>query len=678
MNLGPWKSAVIMLLIAPGIPAASAAQSLLLEEIVILGTRQSPTEENLTMREVRESPARDMGEALKRVEGVDIVRKGAIANDLVLRGLQKDNINVLVDGMRLHGACPNRMDSASFHYDFAEVEQVQVFKGPYDLTNPGGMGGTVNAITKRPHAGFGGELSLTHGSYDMVNASAVGSYGGEVGDGLVGYAHKFSGTPNSGDGRFITDIYPRTSANRYRPDALDSRSYLINTAWTKLGWNPGRDSRMELGYSFQDARHVLYPYLLMDAVYDQTHRVNWTFELKDAFSLLDSLKVQAYWDQVDHLMDDNLRESSRPTAVITRPYSMVTDARTDVVGAKLSAALSMAGGTLSGGLDYYKRGWNAVNMRSMYVAGDPYRSLNMIPDASIHDGGFYAQYERPLGERWTIKGGARGDFARARAGSGNAVAAAGTQRDFALASANLQVSVTAAKGLLLYAGLGRGTRLPDQKELFMSIPGTKNTFGYPDLKATHNHEADLGARYSTDRFYVNGSIYYSKVGNFINPLGYRVGAVNNLTFENVNATFWGAESGAQVSLPLHFFVKAGLSYTEARNDTGRRPISEIPPLRGSAALRWDDSTFFVEAVENLTARQDRVDTSLLEAQTANWETTDLKAGVAYRGVSAYAGVSNLFDRHYYGHLSYLRDPFASGQKVPENGRNWYATLAYRF
>ena len=27
---------------------------------------------------------------------------------------------------RLHGACPNRMDSPAFHYDFAEVEQIQI------------------------------------------------------------------------------------------------------------------------------------------------------------------------------------------------------------------------------------------------------------------------------------------------------------------------------------------------------------------------------------------------------------------------------------------------------------------------------------------------------------------------------------------------------------------------
>ena len=89
---------------------------------------------------------------------------------------------------------------------------------------------------------------------------------------------------------------------------------------------------------------------------------------------------------------------------------------------------------------------------------------------------------------------------------------------------------------------------------------------------------------------------------------------------------------------------------------------------------------FRSAVENVAARQDRVDSGLNEQETAGWMTTDLKAGVNYRSLTAYGGVRNLLDKQYYTHLSYLRDPFASGVgvKVPENGRNFYLTMAWKF
>ena len=112
------------------IGSSAMGESVLLDEITIRGEQQQPIQEQLTIREVRESPARDIGEALQNVPGLSSVRKGAIANDIVLRGMQRDNLNVFLDGVRLHGGCPSRMDPPSFHFDFAEVDYIEVIKGP--------------------------------------------------------------------------------------------------------------------------------------------------------------------------------------------------------------------------------------------------------------------------------------------------------------------------------------------------------------------------------------------------------------------------------------------------------------------------------------------------------------------------------------------------------------------
>ena len=73
----------------------SFAETIVLEEIIVRGEREVSPEECLDIREVRETPARDVGEALKVIEGISAVRKGAIANDIVLRGFQRDNINTV-------------------------------------------------------------------------------------------------------------------------------------------------------------------------------------------------------------------------------------------------------------------------------------------------------------------------------------------------------------------------------------------------------------------------------------------------------------------------------------------------------------------------------------------------------------------------------------------------------
>lgn len=642
-----------------------------LDEITVRGQREPSQEESLSVREIRESPARDMGEALKSIDGLYTVRKGAIANDPVLRGFQKDNINVLVDGVRIHGACPSRMDPPSFHVDFAEVERVRVIKGPYDLTNPGGLGGMIDATTRRPRSGWGTDLSLTYGSWDMLNASATASYGEDAYDVLLGYAYKYSDVPESGNGKLITDIYSPTSPNRYRPSAMDSHAYEINTGWVKAGFNPTPNSRTDLTYSYQDADHVLYPYLKMDADYDRTHRLNWTYRITDVSPMLRELRLQAYWDEVSHLMNDHYRMSSSTSP---RSYSMQTDASTQVIGAKMGATVKVGGGEFSGGLDYYNRNWDARNRRAMYFA---YRTLNMVPDVFVDNLGLYGEYEYPLSSSLRLKGGIRGDFTWVRADNGNTLVSSGTDTDFQNVSANLQLTYTPVEGVELFFGLGRGTRTPDPEELYIDVPSATSWKGNPSLKATVNNQADVGLKLSGERYYLTASLFFSDLDEYVN---FYAASPTVKSYQNIHATMWGAELGSQISLPWDVYLKGSMSYTEGENRSADRPLSEIPPLHGTLAARYDNGVFFAEVAENLTRRQDRVDHSLNEQETAGWATTDLKLGYNYRTFSFIAGVNNLLDKQYYSHLSYLRDPFASGVgvKVPENGRNFYLTASYRF
>jgi hypothetical protein len=96
-----------------------------------------------------------------------------IANDVVVRGFQSRDLNTLIDGQRIYGACPNRMDPAVFHVDFAEVDRVEIGRGPFDIRNQGSMGGTVNIITRKPSSGFHSSGNNSGGSYGYINPSGL-------------------------------------------------------------------------------------------------------------------------------------------------------------------------------------------------------------------------------------------------------------------------------------------------------------------------------------------------------------------------------------------------------------------------------------------------------------------------------------------------------------------------
>ncbi|GAB4561352.1 MAG: TonB-dependent receptor [Geothermobacteraceae bacterium] len=662
--------------------SASAATSALLEEILVRGERQEPVEESLTVREVTESPARDLGEALLTVPGLSAVHKGAIANDIVLRGLQRDNINVLIDGVRLHGGCPSRMDPPSFHFDFAEVASVDVVKGPYDLEHPGSLGGLVNAVSKTPATGPHVNANFGYGSFDSLDASLVGSYGGTTLDGLIGYAYKTSDVPESGDGRRLTEIYPATSPNRYRPEAIDSRAYEINTLWGRGGFKLAK-GRSDISYAWQDADHVLYPYLLMDADYDRTHRLNWTTRLEKLTDRLQSLEFQVFFNSVDHLMDDSLRESSRPSMMVTRPYMMQTDAETQTFGARLKSGLVAGPGILAVGLDAHRRAWDAVNTSAMWMS---YAPQPMIPDVDIDHLGAFAEYSLPLSAAATLTGGARLDADKVEA---NALTparlaslyqpyfgtGASNDTDFLEPSAHVRLSWRVVEPLELFFGAASVSRVPDQQELYIGLQRMmgKNWLGNPTLDASRNNQVDVGAKWSGSRLFASLSLFANRVSDYIyvveqdDPDGTGP-LIRARTYRNVDASFVGAEFSSQLALPFDLFAQASLSWVEAENEESGQPLAEIPPLSGRIALRRDNGIWFVELAERFADRQDRTDPSLNEEETPGWAVTDIKAGADLGIWRLTGGVSNLFDRQYFSHLSYQRDPFASGVKVPETGR----------
>jgi len=700
------KRAVLLLLGANLLWAAVVCRAeppAILEEITVRGQEEAPMEETLGIREVRESYARDIGEALQDVPGMTFIRKGAIANDIVMRGLQRDNINMLLDGVRLYGGCPSRMDPPSFHFDFAEVERIEIIKGPYDLENPGSMGGLVNAVSRSPGEGFGFNADLTYGSYDLLHGAATASYGTEKADGLAGYAYKYSKPPESGDGKKITDIYPATSRNRYKEDQLDSRAYEIDTFWIKGGLNLSDDGRTEIGYSYQDASHVLYPYLFMDADFDRTHRINWTTTVENISQRLSEATLQLWWNRVDHLMHDEYRVSSTPGTVVTRPYSMQTDAETEVYGGKLKGNWTLGPGTLTTGIDYYHRNWDATNEAAVFTIAEPYTAQPMIPDVASDNYGLFGEYAWPLATGLTLRGGVRLDYYEAEANSLDASrltmlyqpyhpgGSLDDDTDFTEVGGNIQLSWKATDILEVFAGLASGVRSPDPQELYIGLqriptlmmPTATNWVGNPDLDPTRNNQADLGVEISGTDYYVSASIFYSALRDYIylvdvpDPDG-EGGLPAARTYRNIDATLYGGELAGQLALPLDLYLAGTLSYVRGKKDDTDENLVEIPPLEGKVSLRWDIDSYFVELTERFADSQDRVDESLGEEETSGWAVTDIKAGANWAGWSLYGGINNLLDKFYRTHLSYQRDPFRTGARVPEVGAFAYVNLSYRY
>jgi iron complex outermembrane recepter protein len=650
------------------------------ETVSVLGEAPRAT---LEASELRETSAVDLGAALGWKAGLWRLRKGGIANEVVLRGLQSRDLNVLIDGQRVYGACPNHMDPAAFHVDFAEVDRVEVGKGPFDVKNQGGLGGTVNVVTRKPEPGWHATPTLAAGSFGLLNPSLTAGRGGGRLSALAGYSERRGDPFEDGDGRRFTEL-----AN-YKPENQGDRAFSVGTGWGRVIWAPAAGHQVDVAYTRQDSGAVLYPYLLMDALRDDTDRVNLRYEATGLGSRRASVRAQGYLTRVDHWMTDERRTSSLAKP---RAYSMGTRAETRTAGGKVEAVV----GSLTLGAEGYERYWDATNE----LAGSAYAPQAMVPGVTVRTGGVFAEYVRVLGRGFALSAGGRLDRARSEADAGRANTAlyGAYQGTSSLAATD---TLPAGKARLAWrhgafeiaGGVGHAARVPEATERYLALRrmGT-DWVGNPGLAPSRNTALDASATFTMAGFRLEAALYRSRVADHITVYDQArravvPGVVNAVarSFANVDATLTGGEVGW--SLPLLFgrvFVSGDVSYVrgEQDGDPGRGivpgPLAEMPPLRGRASARYDDGRFFGSVEGVFAADQDRVDASLNEARTPGWGTMNATAGFRQGRLRLTVGLANVLDRLYVDHLSYQRDPFRSGVRVPEPGRSLFANASFRF
>lgn len=644
----------------------------------------------------------DPADQLRR-QGVSTFSKGALSN-IVIRGYQRENIMVLFDGAPFFGAAPVRIDAPPFHFNFPDIDSIVVTKGPYNLAYPGGAGGTVEVAGPVNPAGVHGRTALTYGSSDAVSGAAYLSAAGTKADMGAGYAYRTAHVPESGDGRLITSVVPPNANTGYQLDEQDRTMFRNQTFWLRGGVTPTSRSRLDLTYSYQEGEAMLTPTLPFDAPYEQAHRMTARFILREVSPLVSEVLLQGWIGRATCRMDDGLRKTADPDngtlpyrAFLSRPYAARMDLTADSSGGKIETRLNIATATLRSGIDFYQRDWTGDYSWLTRATGS-WNYLDdqvLMPDATTRNVGLYAIVETPLSTTLRLVTALRGDLARITADgitseqedyyqAYHGDRSIPRERNFSSLGANAQLLYSPAQGVELFLKGGHSNRLPDTHEMFLTQKRSgSNLVGNPFLEAPQVTEVDAGFRLASDHAGLEVTLFYSDIEDYILPsklddpdgpgplLAARTG-------RNFDADIRGVEVEGHLQPLKGLRLSGGLSWGRGENRTTGYPLAEMQPLRGTLSLRYDGGRYFVSVTENMASRQDRIDPLLKETETSGFAVTNLRAGYRFRAFSLTAGVNNLFDKHYYLPLAYMRDPVNESVRIPETGRNWFFTASCRF
>ncbi|KAB2843354.1 MAG: TonB-dependent receptor, partial [Melioribacteraceae bacterium] len=167
-------------------------------------------------------------------------------------------------------------------------------------------------------------------------------------------------------------------------------------------------------------------------------------------------------------------------------------------------------------------------------------------------------------------------------------------------------------------------------------------------------------------------VFGTNVWNYVNQTQITINGKRNVTYKNVDAYMLGFNFDADWK---HLNISA--NYTYAQNKTNASPLAEIPPFKITSTIyspEFSGLTGFIRHTFNDS--QTRVDLNLSEKSTPSWNKLD--AGISYtlKTIRLSLEVENITNELYYQHLSYSRDPFASGATVFEPGRTIRFNIKY--
>lgn len=606
---------------------------------------------------------------LSRLPELSLVRRGSYGMDPMIRAFTASQINVLVDGMRIHSACTDRMDPATIYIEPVNLQSLQVNTGGASLLQGSSVGGSLNL--KLAEAVLGCEPLLS-GSVSSGYQSAARAFYEAA---RIGYsshkwgvrasgAYRKSGDYRAGGGQKI----PYSSYEKANYSL--SGAYLLNDSW-----------RIKASILADDGWNIGYPALPMDAGYANARIASLGIIKENAADRWNFFEARLYGNKVKHFMDDSRREN------VPMPMDM--------------PGLSATWGAFAEGrrqidqrsqLTLRADGSSSLLSASMTMRqeGQPEMFMLTLPDVRIMQSALAAGYLLQLDSLSALRFHARGDITRSYLTSQmgrDQLKVFGYEDDrryFILPAVSVSYTRKLAGSLQATIGGVVNGRAPSANELygfylFNQFDGF-DYVGNADLKAERSVLAEMTIAWQQPKIRWQLSGYYSGIHNYI--LGIHdpaysvmtIGAKGVKQYRNVHrASLTGAEASMIYRPFANTQLMATLKYSYGKDDQGKA-LPMIAPLRSIGSLRQQLGQFSIQAEWEVAAPQRRVSAAAAESPTSGFSIAHLRAGykIERKSISwqVDAGVENLFDTAYREHLDW--------GKILRPGRNLFVQLTLAF
>ena len=631
-----------------------------LEEVIVISDRTQSGDPG------QAKPLSSLDEYLTSARKVNMVKRGAYAWEPTLNSMSSERLSVTIDGMRIFGACTDKMDPITSYVDVSNLSEAHIASGQQGAEYGVSIGGAIDL--KIDKAGFKEDIfiiSLENG-FETNNEQKI-----------IGADINFSKDQYYIDG----DIVYRKAGNYSAGggEEVHFSQYEKYNISLNGGYQLGPGKKLAATLVYDEANDVGYPALPMDVSLARAVITSLSYE-QDTLGVLHHWESKLYYNTITHVMDD----SQRPDVLVR----MDMPGWSDAYGFYSRAALKTGKHRLLFKWDgFYNK---SLAEMTMYPANRGEASMFMLtwPDVRTLNTGLYLEdiinfkeSSLKVSARVTVQGNRVADKFGLNSLRIFYPDAAASQTRF-LSSIATQYSKQ-LRSFQLNFGLAYATRAPSVSEgygfyLFNSFDN-HDYVGNPGLENERSMELNAGISMTQPGFKLSFEGNAFRIHNYI--IGKTDSSLSTMTIGADGVRIYTNLRYADIvnlSFNSEYKIAPGLTWSGAISwhrgtDNQNRDLPFISPWTYQSFLKYDTRSFYGEVSAGGAGKQVNFNRGFGEDETPAYTIFSMALGKTFYiyGNRLYtkAGIENIFDRYY--------SAYSDWNNIPRMGRNLFFNISYK-
>jgi iron complex outermembrane recepter protein len=620
-----------------------------------------------------------------RLEGMSLIKRGAYALEPQLHGFSGGQLNVTIDGMKMFGACTDKMDPVTSYIEPTNLKNIRISQGTNGSLTGSNIGGSVDLTLLEPDMNSPQNYSTSVGfGYESVSKGRNILFSSGFGKkkwawGIDGVYRK---NENYRDGNH--EIIPFSQFEKTNIHSV-------------LKYDLDETNSLKADVLYDIARNVGYPALPMDV--SKAQAILAALEYRRTGKT--QMKAKIYFNTVLHIMDDSKRDS---TFLLDNEQTGQPDT--------VYMHMDMPGeSTTFGTYLHAERFWNPKN--KILLKFDNFTNLSIAemtmhmnwpetgpeepmymqtwPEMLRNVTGLFIQNTTYVSPEFQVTVNGRMDY------NLDVLQSEYGQLQFSIfgydlpekqtefvKSLNLSAEYMFPNQIQMGATIGYAERLPTITErlgfyLYNAYDGY-DYIGNPTIKPEKSDFARIELQLSRPKIKVNLSQTFSYISDYIMgitdpeipPMNFYTNGTR--VYSNIpSARIFGTDLQMlyQPTKSISLFMLSKFTLGELSSGD---PIPLIPPFKNIFSAKYQREKFSVQVENETSLAQNRINKSYGEFQTPAYTLFNLKGNYTFSfpktALDISCGVTNLFNRVYYDHLDWGR--------INRPGRNVDLFLKYSF